>query len=1105
MLNKLKFLFFIIIIVLSLNYISAGISVNPSLIPLGGTATIYIDFPQYNGHIWFYERNSNELISISIGLNCGEECSGSQSLDMDFGYDYFPIGNYKMAIFSRDSAKWVYANFEIGDNKCSDGTVYGECSTTKPEYCVNGLLTNNCDFCGCPSGQNCQADGTCIPSATECYDNTLVGECSTSTGKPYYCGSTAGEAELIINCTACGCPEIYPECNPTDGTCGDVTTPNLKSDFFKNDPIAISIVNGNSYRLISEDYINDLYVLIDSRQARFRENMRINVSSFEYKLFNAFKEMGYNLFGEELPLFLNTLQEDNNLPVSDIVDSQTLLLIDYKLYEIEKQDKKDSSNYAPFVKFLSSPINEPSTQHLAALYYRFSNTLTSNLPYWGNTIDDFRSNLLWGLGANLGTLLDSSGTKILGGSEYLDFKFCASSYYSGFSSYYGGDCINQKELLKVHFPISDYDHSYLTNHEYGHSVGGGLNITIKGINDEMHYQFGRISFEGEFVGHGCVDCSEGNLNWLRQDNYDEFVSLYAREGYRTLIIGGSLSPQEDFAESFTYYRLQGSVFREKAKRNIYLKQKYDFLKDYVFDGMEYNTGNIEDYNLFLSQNPNVTPLELLTYSSSYRTGQNNLIWNGTYPILSSLARPSSKWSPCNNGYQTRTILILDSSSSYTKGTVILSQHCLGNVGDSCLFDFNCASNFNRASGLTCQSGTCGAPVPLPSIPIGQNKKTESLYSNKEVFLVSDSDWKNVLPFVSAAVWTEGSEVKKYPFLIYHEENLGDIEEISLTNNMFSVNLVAGLMTTSGLWDESCTGDSQYLKVIGLEKTLEKILFHVGEDIPLKVTIKNCATIQKNIDKLEIEVQDEYDLNYVGYNINYLGENLGVLNPEETKEVYVVLTFRGEDFDVDSIIYFMQQYSPSEVTIIGDTNQELDNLLVTSQHLGAGLQQSQIKRISTLDYISYWESFNKVVYVQEDYELSLLASTYASLINSPLIIKGSKLDSTEIFSGREIICMGDVTPAGSSCSETYDLDSLRQKYKTETNTDKVILVNPEDYSSFYSASFCPEKSYSCIHNLYYKDSLIAPILASARQELLLSINSPWKTEDLNFYPEHDIVR
>jgi hypothetical protein len=35
---------------------------------------------------------------------------------------------------------------------CSDGTLYGQCSTQQPRYCLNGTLVNRAGTCGCPSG-----------------------------------------------------------------------------------------------------------------------------------------------------------------------------------------------------------------------------------------------------------------------------------------------------------------------------------------------------------------------------------------------------------------------------------------------------------------------------------------------------------------------------------------------------------------------------------------------------------------------------------------------------------------------------------------------------------------------------------------------------------------------------------------------------------------------------------------------------------------------------------------------------------------------------------------------------------------------------------------
>ncbi|MCL5729995.1 MAG: hypothetical protein M1165_00295 [Candidatus Pacearchaeota archaeon] len=274
----------------------------------------------------------------------------------------------------------------------------------------------------------------------------------------------------------------------------------------------------------------------------------------------------------------------------------------------------------------------------------------------------------------------------------------------------------------------------------------------------------------------------------------------------------------------------------------------------------------------------------------------------------------------------------------------------------------------------------GACFSVP--PVGPNEKYSALYSPKETFLVSDANWRDVLPMVSATTWTDSNgNVQKYPLLIYHDE---------------------------------------------------------GNDI----------------------------------------------------------------FDADSAIYFLQQYLPNSLTLIGDTPHDLDNLLVASPSFGAGLQQSQIQRIHPSDYLNYWKSFNSVVYVADNYTLALLASTYASLINAPLIIQGSNLDSSGVFSGRSVICVGNVNPSGASCSETYTLEQLQNKYQSETGTDKIIIVNPSDnyprgvwgYSSDGSPSYylsqCPDKSPYCISQIYVKTSLIAPILASAKHELILSINDMW---------------
>ncbi|HJX06393.1 MAG TPA: LamG-like jellyroll fold domain-containing protein [Candidatus Nanoarchaeia archaeon] len=83
---------------------------------------------------------------------------------------------------------------------CSDGTLYSQCSATKPKYCSSGTLINACSTCGCPASQTCQANGSCTAPPTTCSDGTPYSQCSNT--KPLYCSSGA----LINKCTTCGCP-----------------------------------------------------------------------------------------------------------------------------------------------------------------------------------------------------------------------------------------------------------------------------------------------------------------------------------------------------------------------------------------------------------------------------------------------------------------------------------------------------------------------------------------------------------------------------------------------------------------------------------------------------------------------------------------------------------------------------------------------------------------------------------------------------------------------------------------------------------------------------------------------------------------------------------
>jgi len=403
---------------------------------------------------------------------------------------------------------------------------------------------------------------------------------------------------------------------------------------------------------------------------------------------------------------------------------------------------------------------------------------------------------------------------------------------------------------------------------------------------------------------------------------------------------------------------------------------------------------------------------------------------------------------------------------------------------------NCGDDGCGGSCGTCSVGyicnAVGNCVEHP-IPNTKNKKDISYYSNKEIFLISDKNWEDVLQLIPLTTWTkqEGDDSKcqggygtpdnvcVYPTLIYHENEMSSLYIPTNGNYVSETSIPVGAQ-----WNGPIT-------LIGT-KVSKTSNFERGDIISFTVTL-NVSDSSGNINYLQITSLPNF--------LEFVKPLDGIIKKEDINNLKIgensfEFTLRVKEdantdiiklFDADSIIYFMQQYAPAKVTIVGETPQDLDNLLVAQPDLGAGLTQNQIQRISVNDYLSYWNSYKDVVYVEDNYFLVLMASTYASLLNAPLIIRGSTLDVDSVFKGRNIICVGNVDR---DCNENYNLEQLQQEYVKMTHTDKSILVNPDDLNMKFEAEFQPDKSNEKIYDLYSKTSLASSILASAKHEIII---------------------
>jgi len=194
-------------------------------------------------------------------------------------------------------------------------------------------------------------------------------------------------------------------------------------------------------------------------------------------------------------------------------------------------------------------------------------------------------------------------------------------------------------------------------------------------------------------------------------------------------------------------------------------------------------------------------------------------------------------------------------------------------------------------------------------------------------------------------------------------------------------------------------------------------------------------------------------------------------------------------DLDSINHFLRQYEPQRVSLVSadEVPAKIGDVLVAE--IGGNVDQKKLQTVAPQDLTSYWQDIEKIVYVENNYRTALAATPYASLINSPLVIEGSRLAKKKTMAGKNLICVGHVTPSNynAQCSQHFDLKRLRQAYVERTETNKIILTQPDDIShgqEFDRPFLISESTQDKFFDYLEKTSLVSAILAAARHELIL---------------------
>ena len=132
------------------------------------------------------------------------------------------------------------------------------------------------------------------------------------------------------------------------------------------------------------------------------------------------------------------------------------------------------------------------------------------------------------------------------------------------------------------YQLSDQEFVSVLIHELGHAIdlGGiqGSPAAHKSAFNDGPNPIYENDLSVKYYAYSWENSSEHNNTAKNKD----FVSGYSMT-----------DPFEDFAESFAYYVLHNQDFKTLAKNNEKLGLKYAYIRDYVFDGKELDTGTGE--------------------------------------------------------------------------------------------------------------------------------------------------------------------------------------------------------------------------------------------------------------------------------------------------------------------------------------------------------------------------------------------------------------------------------------------------------------------------------------------------------------------------------
>ena len=388
----------------------------------------------------------------------------------------------------------------------------------------------------------------------------------------------------------------------------------LNSSFFSSDTTARAILDGTPYD------INDPAWLVNVSDQ--------NRNTFAYKLFAALFMLGYqteiavNGISGQIPqrLALFAFQSANALPQSSLVSGACLSLLDQQLSAREQALSANAQGFRLYDHMQPLHPNDISKDTLAAIYTIPMRALPKYLQM--STYEEVQCIN----GQCNGFIQDPSGNGMGWPIDLsADFRFVGAYF----------------DPLRVNTRLpSAAVHVDTVLHEYAHYLDGFYQVSS---NNPLLTKFKMVDTTGFYaIGYDLNSGSNGCFVTRSSDPKD-WVTKYAAQmpGYGNCAAGSAV-PDEDWAESFSMYVADGKDFRAAAAQSALVAKRYDWLKENVFLGLEYDTDLVRD----TESGCNDVYLYGATGVPGYAHCNNSYVWDFTLkPLAASMVTAPSAPAP----------------------------------------------------------------------------------------------------------------------------------------------------------------------------------------------------------------------------------------------------------------------------------------------------------------------------------------------------------------------------------------------------------------------------------------------------------------------------